>query len=234
MNGAHKDIDGPHSPEVAPDMPPVKKDSPPTAPTSTTWSNLREDMEEENETAARSKVEDKEGSRETTPLGTSRKRNRDNIDLENDDQFSVTVRQEADSTVNFEPPLFDPPAPLFPEPLPSKRTRECLMEVRDSGRREKMGSEGENMEEDKEREREKTLSLVSTELKTSVGEPTTEESRGGEEGRGGEGGGVTHKDSNAMLDQSGSTDGGVPGNQGKVLHMHVLEKSPHFNIIYSL
>lgn len=59
-----------------------------------------------------------------SPLGglSGRKRSRDRFE-EEDDKSSITVRQEADSTVNFEPPLFDSAPPLF-EGVNEKRPRE--------------------------------------------------------------------------------------------------------------
>ena len=112
---------------MAPEPPPTDKDSPPMAPTST-WSNLREVESQQ--------TEDKESSNSNrdipSPLGgtSARKRSislRDSLELE-EDESSITVRQEADSTVNFEPPPFEPPQPpLFQgveEESPCKRLRE--------------------------------------------------------------------------------------------------------------
>ena len=135
------------------------------APTST-WPNLREETEEnELEGGRRS---EKEG-RDLTPLPSGRKRSRDSLEQEEDDRSSITVRQEADSTVNFEPPSFDVPPPLFQsvDESPSKWSRERVMEgVSDGGRRGEVGGEDVAMEEGEEKgggEREGALSSSTVE-----------------------------------------------------------------------
>lgn len=64
-----------------------------------------------------------------SPLGgpSGRKRSRDRFE-EEEDKSSITVRQEADSTVNFEPPPFDSAPPLFQgvDETPNKRSREFM------------------------------------------------------------------------------------------------------------
>ncbi|CAI8052214.1 Serine/threonine-protein phosphatase 4 regulatory subunit 2 [Geodia barretti] len=142
----------PHSPPAAP--PPMDKDSPPTAPTST-WSNTREDggaeeEEEKNGEIAGSHGRVVETGRARSPPPLSRKRSRDSLE-EDEDKYHITVRQEADSTVNFEPPSFDPPPPLFQvidESPTSKKSRECVSEV-DDGRGSESGEgvKGEGGEE---------------------------------------------------------------------------------------
>ena len=71
-----------------------------------------------------------------SPLGglSGRKRTRDRFE-EEEDKSSITVRQEADSTVNFEPAPFDSAPPLFQgvdESL-NKRSREFITEDNISG-----------------------------------------------------------------------------------------------------
>ena len=188
-NGTTDVSDEPHSPSGAP--PPVDKDSPPTAPTST-WSNLREEgggtKEEEEEGRG------VEGGRTHSPL-PSRKRRRDSLNQGDDDKSSITVRQEADSTVNF-----DPPPPLFQmvDESPNKRSRECGPEV---GR----GTEGEEKMEESETE---SVLSSSSELMETGG-------RG--EGEGGERKELTYKTSETALDRS-SPDETAPGNQGILTH----------------
>ena len=187
----------PHSPPTAP--PPMDKDSPPTAPTST-WPNMREGTEEEEGKSG-------EMGRAPSPPSHSRKRSRDSLDKD-EDMFPITVRQEADSTVNFEPPSFDPPPPLFQvidETPTIKKSRECVSEV-DEGRGREGGEEVRG-EEEGEKMKEGVLS--------SSNETAATESSAAGEGEEGEG---SKRDQNSKTgetaaDRSGQ-DEATPSNQG--------------------
>ena len=190
----------PHSPPTAP--PPMDKDSPPTAPTST-WPNMREGTEEEEGKSG-------EMGRAPSPPPHSRKRSRDSLDKD-EDMFSITVRQEADSTMNFEPPSFDPPPPLFQvidETPTIKKSRECVSEV-DEGRGREGGEEVRG-EGEGEKMKEGVLSSSNELMETAA----TESSAAGE-GEEGEG---SKRDQNSKtgetaVDRSGQ-DEATPGNQG--------------------
>ena len=218
MNG---DIEQPPSPQTAPEPPSTEKDSPPTAPTST-WSNLREGTDEEKKLSANFEsgsigVEVKEGREHSPPTSglSVRKRGRDSLEQE-EDKSSITVRQEADSTVNFEPPPFDaPPSDVFLviDELPSKRPRECPAGV-EGGRTGEGDGEGR-------KERESCLSS-SSEL-GSQQKVVPSDISGGEGEGGGDGGGrensttegesLIHKD----IDVGSNTDGATPSVQGKLI-----------------
>ena len=196
-NGTHitKDVvEEPRSPPEAP--PPVDKDSPPTAPTST-WSNLHEG------------AEGKEGATERTlsPPLPSRKRSRDTLEQE-EDKSSITVRQEADSTVNFEPPVFDPPAPLFEvvDKAPSKRSRESEV---DGVRSEGVRSEGVEEKMEAESALPSSSELMETAPAAGVGEG---EQRLGEQ---------ISKSSETVSVRRTTSDGETPDNQGVCVCAHV-------------
>ena len=182
----------------------MDKDSPPTAPTST-WSNTREDggaeeEEEKNGEIAGSHGRVVETGRARSPPPLSRKRSRDSLE-EDEDKYHITVRQEADSTVNFEPPSFDPPPPLFQvidESPTSKKSRECVSEV-DDGRGSESGEgvKGEGGEE----KMEGVLSSSSEVMETAA-----TESGAGE-------GEQNPKTCETTLDRS-SQDEATPGNRG--------------------
>lgn len=200
----------PQSPPIAP--PPVDNDSPPTAPTST-WSNLQE------EGGAGGGEKNVETGRARSPPPLSRKRSRDT--LEEDEEHSITVRQEADSTVNFEPlASFDPPPPLFQvvNETPSKKSRECVSDADD--RRGREGGEGEGGEGGGEKmEENETESVLSssTELMETA---ATEAGEGKEEEEKKE---QSSKTSEPPADRS-SQEEAAPGNQG-ILLLYL----PHFD-----
>lgn len=190
-------------------MPPkpslADKNSPPTAPTST-WSNLQEmtDVEKESSSDYDScrRPDERESRDLLSPLGglSGRKRSRDRFE-EEEDKSSITVRQEADSTVNFEPPPFDSAPPLFQgvdESL-NKRSREFVTGGNVSG--EVDNDKGE------QKERESCLS--------SSTEPVV-----------GDGGGVGERESTKTVEEDGSNmldRSGVdvaPKIQGMYLYFH--------------
>ena len=188
----------------------MDKDSPPTAPTST-WSNMREDggtgEEEGKNTGSNGRVV--ETGRACSPPPLSRKRSRGSLE-EDEDKYHITVRQEADSTVNFEPPSFDPPPPLFQvidETPTGKKSREYVSEV-DDGRGSESGEgvKGEGGEE----KMEGVLSSSSELMETAATESGAREGEGEGEGRKG---GKKSKTSETTLDRS-SQDEATPGNQG--------------------
>lgn len=192
INGGKTDIDEPHSPPTAPQGSSPDKNSPPVAPTST-WPNLRDEEAEKEESSS-------DGGRRTekdlTPLVSGRKRTRDSLEHEEDDKSSVTVRQEADSTVNFEPLSFDlpPPPSQGVDESPSKRSRECeMVGLSDGGRRGgEVGGEDVAMEEGGEEEgggRRKSALSSSTDQESGEVATCETSSKVGEEGGGGKEGG---------------------------------------------
>lgn len=164
-----------------------------------------------------------------SPAGglTGRKRSRDSLELK-EDKSSITVRQEADSTVNLELPPFEPPPPLFQgvNVSPIKRSRECLAGgcVDDASREVDSDSDKKGKEE-----RESFLSS-STELvsliakKVAPGGISGGEGEGGGEGGGRESseteeGGVIRKDSSVVLDKL-SAEKATPSVHGKCANTH--------------
>ena len=236
MNGTpHRDTEQPPSPQTVPEPPPAEKNSPPTAPTST-WSNLREGTDEEKDLSANFEsgsrgVEMKEGREHSPPTSglSVRKRGRDSLEQE-EDKSSITVRQEADSTVNFEPP---PPFDSRDEfqvidELPSKRQRECPAGV--DGRRAEVAGEGDG---EGRMERESCLSSSSGfgSLVNKKATPGNVSGGGGEVGGGGGGKENSMVEEEAMIHKNvgSNTDGATPSAiQGKLTITNLtLINSPH-------
>ena len=162
-------------------------------------------------------VEVKERRERSPPSSglSARKRGRDSLEQE-EDKSSITVRQEADSTVNFEPPPFDgPPSDVFMviDELPSKRPRESPAGV-DGGR---AGVAGEGDGEGR-KERESCLSSSSehgSQQKVVPGDIDGGKGEGGRDGGGrensiAEGESLIRKNS----DVGANTDGATPSVQG--------------------
>ena len=225
-NGTHT---VPHSPPpVNPQQPPTDKDSPPMAPTST-WSNLQEEKHTGNIDTQSSR---EEGGRTHSPPLSNRKRSRDSLGQDEANGSSITVRQEADSTVNIEPPPFNPLPPLFQmiDESPNKRSREFV-----EGEGEQTRSE-ETMETCVEK-REETILSSSTEEVTvmdtvGAGEGRVTEEREGSRGRvggesvGGDGGrveGSQHKTNNFLSDKTNSDEAILTTDQG--IYRHTYSKS---------
>ena len=180
--GTHIPSDEPQSPKSTPEdpPPPTEKDSPPTAPTST-WTNLHESVEMEDGRERERKGEGEVGEKEASlscnrepspPLGgllSGRRRSsstRSSMESE-ENELSITVRQEADSTVNFEPSLSEPLGGESDHP-PCKRARDCS---EDEKYNDMVHMEGKERRKEQESFLASSSHLVMTLLESQAAEP---------------------------------------------------------------
>ena len=239
--------DEPHSPPPSTSQPPpADEDSPPMAPTSTSTCPEEGGSEEEKPlstgggggggggTRGGSGGDGKEGGRTHSPPLPNRKRSRDSLEQDAENGSTITVRQEADSTVNIEPPSFEPLPPSFQvvDEFSVKRSRESGGGLEGGGedarKEEGQCGEGEEKMDTCVKNEERILSSSServTLMDTGrVGEGGRGEGEGVKKGGGGvsdgDKEGAIHEASSDSLAKLSSREAATPTDQGSTIILH--------------